>query len=191
MAGVAPNATSYTGAIAACSKAGDGDKALEWLKVMSKEGIAPEVSILHHLALHIFAVGRFLFVGYASWRGSRVLKALLSFRSRQESGFGLWFQRLEDARAIFGVEEKTLIPEGARVIRCGLCCRCCCHLKMCVVETCRCCITWCLPWYVLSEVFCGWRRSTGESQFAAFDRHTVAQFRKTKRFQWRATNGDI
>lgn len=44
--GVAPNATSYTGAIAACSKAGDGDKALEWLNVMSEQGIAPEVRIV-------------------------------------------------------------------------------------------------------------------------------------------------
>lgn len=44
--GVAPNATSYTGAIAACSKAGDGDKALEWLRVMSEQGIAPEVHIV-------------------------------------------------------------------------------------------------------------------------------------------------
>lgn len=41
--GVIPNATSYTGAIAACSRVGDGDKALEWLKIMSEEGIAPEV----------------------------------------------------------------------------------------------------------------------------------------------------
>lgn len=41
--GVVPNATSYTGAIAACSRVGDGDKALEWLKIMSDEGIAPEV----------------------------------------------------------------------------------------------------------------------------------------------------
>ena len=41
--GVTPNATSYTGAIAACSRVGDGDKALEWFKIMSEEGIAPEV----------------------------------------------------------------------------------------------------------------------------------------------------
>lgn len=42
--GVTADVKSYTGAIAACAKAGDGNMAMEWLKTMQEEGISPEVS---------------------------------------------------------------------------------------------------------------------------------------------------
>lgn len=52
--GVVRDATSYTGAIVACSRNADGDKALEWLKTMSEEGIAPEVLFRDSSTPHTF-----------------------------------------------------------------------------------------------------------------------------------------
>lgn len=43
--GVYPNVRSYTGAIAACSKVGDGNKAIDWLRVMWRKGVTPEVQV--------------------------------------------------------------------------------------------------------------------------------------------------
>lgn len=42
--GIARNVASYTGAISACAKAGDGNAAMEWLRKMEEDGISPEAS---------------------------------------------------------------------------------------------------------------------------------------------------
>lgn len=42
--GIVADVKSYTGAIAACATAGDGNMAMEWLKIMQEKEISPEVS---------------------------------------------------------------------------------------------------------------------------------------------------